>query len=327
MTVKIGFIGTGGIAKAHLNNLVKIKDAEVTAFFDINLERAQKEAQEWTNAKAYSDVNDMLDDRKLDAVYICVPPMAHGEAENAVIDRGIPFLVEKPLGIDNRPAEILKKIDQKKIITSVGYHWRYMEAAKRAMDLLNERKLGMSLGYWMGGMPMVPWWRVQSGSGGQFVEQTTHIVDLLRYLSGEVVEVFAAYSQRVMHEKVEGTTVADVGTVTMKLENGSIATISNTCLSPVGHKVGLDLYTDQGVLEISSAGLKDIKPESVTEYKEIVNPYFVEDEVFINAILTGDSSKILSDYRDALITHNVTLAANKSAEVGKPISLKELSHT
>ncbi|WP_163100142.1 Gfo/Idh/MocA family protein [Peribacillus alkalitolerans] len=326
MTLKIGFIGTGGIAKEHLNNLAKIQDTEVTAFFNINLERAQKEAQAWTNAKAYNDVSEMLDDRKLDAVYICVPPMAHGEAENAVIDRGIPFFVEKPLGIDNRPTEILKKIEQKKIITSVGFHWRYKEATRIALELLNERKLGMSLGYWMGGMPMVPWWRVQTGSGGQFVEQTTHIVDLLRYLNGEVVEVFAAYSQRVMHEKVEGTTVADVGTVTMKLENGSIASISNTCLSPVGHKVGLDLYTDQGILEISSTGLKDIKAESVTEYKEMVNPYFVEDEVFINAVRTGDSSKILSDYRDALITHNVTLAANKSAEIGEPINLKEFSH-
>ncbi|WP_045516360.1 Gfo/Idh/MocA family protein [Neobacillus niacini] len=327
MTLKVGFIGTGGIAKAHLNNLAKIQEADVTAFFDINFEKAQKEAQAWTSAKAYTDVNEMLDDRQLDAVYICVPPMAHGEAENAVIERGIPFLVEKPLGIDNRPTEILKKIEQKKIITSVGFHWRYQEATRRALDLLNERKLGMSLGYWMGGMPMVPWWRVLTESGGQFVEQTTHIVDLLRYLSGEVVEVFAAYSQRVMHEKVEGTTVADVGTVTMKLENGSIATISNTCISPVGHKVGLDLYTDQGILEISSAGLKDIKADTVTEYKETVSPYFVEDEVFINAVLTGDSSKILSDYRDALITHNVTLAANKSAEIGKPINLKELSHT
>ncbi|KKI89334.1 oxidoreductase [Bacillus sp. SA1-12] len=326
MTLKIGFIGTGGIAKAHLNNLMKIKEAEVTAFFDINLERAQKEALEWKNAKAYKDVNEMLDDQKLDAVYICVPPMAHGEAEIAVIERGIPFLVEKPLGIDQLPTDILKKIEQKKLITSVGYHWRYQEATRRAMDLLNDRKLGMALGYWMGGMPMVPWWRLQTGSGGQFVEQTTHIVDLLRYLCGEIVEVFAAYGHQVMHEKVEGTTVADVGTVTMKLANGSIATISNTCMSPVGHKVGLDIYTDQGVLEISSGGIKDIRQNSINEYKERISPYFVEDEVFINAILTGDSSKILSDYQDALITHEVTLAANKSAEIGKPINLKELSH-
>lgn len=327
MTVKIGFIGTGGIAKAHLSNLAKIKNTEVIAFFDINIEKAQKEANGWTNAKAYNNMNDMLDDRKLDAVYICVPPMAHGVAEKAVIDRGIPFLVEKPLGLDMQPTEILKDIEEKKIITAVGYHWRYQQATRRAKDLLSERKLGMALGYWMGGMPMVPWWRLQNGSGGQFVEQTTHIVDLLRYLCGEVVEVYAAYSQRVMHEKVKGTTVDDVGTVTMKLENGSIATISNTCMSPVGHKVGLDLYTDQGVLEINSAGIKDIKRESIKEYKETVSPYLVEDEAFIQAVMTGDSSTILSDYRDALKTHYVTIAANRSAEISKPISLKEMSHS
>ncbi|WP_257346157.1 Gfo/Idh/MocA family protein [Pseudalkalibacillus decolorationis] len=326
MTMKIGFIGTGGIAKAHLNNLATIEGAEVTAFCDIDLTRAEKEAQQWTEAKAYTDVDEMLDDTTLDAVYICVPPMAHGAPENAVIERGIPFLVEKPLAIDKRkPNEIVKKIESKKLITSVGYHWRYLEGVQRASSLLSDRKSGMALGYWMGGMPMVPWWRKKDGSGGQFIEQTTHIVDLLRYLCGEVDEVYTACSQRVMHEKVEGTTVYDVGTVTMKLNNGMVATISNTCLSPVGHKVGLDIYTDLGVLEISSAGLKEIGPNLISEYKELKNPYFVEDEVFINAVRTGDPTNILSDYKDSVKTHEITIAANESAETGKSVSLKEMS--
>ena len=325
MTVKIGFIGTGGIAKAHLNNLAKINDAEVVAVCDIVAEKAQKEAQQWNDAKAYTDVNEMLDDRKLDAVYICVPPMAHGDVEAAVIAREIPMLVEKPLAIDNRPTEILRKIEEKNIITSVGYHWRYLQGVKRAEEILKQRTLGMALGYWMGGMPMVPWWRVQTGSGGQFVEQTTHIVDLLRYLCGEVEEVYAAYGKRVMHEKVEGTTVSDVGTVTMKLENGSVATISNTCLSPVGHKVGLDLYTDEGVLEISTSGLKDIRRLSTNEYKESVSAYLTEDQVFIEAVKSGNPTNILSTYKDAVITHNITIAANMSAESGKAVNLKELS--
>jgi len=325
LTVKIGFIGTGGIAKAHLNNLAKINDAEVVAVCDIVAEKAQKEAQQWNDAKAYTDVNEMLDDRKLDAVYICVPPMAHGDVEAAVIAREIPMLVEKPLAIDNRPTEILRKIEEKNIITSVGYHWRYLQGVKRAEEILKQRTLGMALGYWMGGMPMVPWWRVQTGSGGQFVEQTTHIVDLLRYLCGEVEEVYAAYGKRVMHEKVEGTTVSDVGTVTMKLENGSVATISNTCLSPVGHKVGLDLYTDEGVLEISTSGLKDIRRLSTNEYKESVSAYLTEDQVFIEAVKSGNPTNILSTYKDAVITHNITIAANMSAESGKAVNLKELS--
>lgn len=324
MTVNIGFIGTGGIAQTHLHNLARINDADVIAFCDIECARAQKEAQRWPNAKAYTDIDDMLDDRKLDAVYICVPPMAHGEAERAVIARGIPFLVEKPLGIEVQgPMEILKKIKEKGLMTAVGYHWRYREGVQKVRAMLKERKIGMGLGYWMGGMPPVPWWRKQDGSGGQFVEQTTHIVDLLRYLCGEVKEVYAGYSQRVLHEKVAGTTVADVGTVTLTLESGIVANIANTCLLPVEYRVGLDIYTDLGVLEIHHASIKDIQSGVTSEYKESKNPFFVEDESFVHAVRTGDSSKILSNYEDAIQTHRVTVAANTSAETGQVISLKE----
>lgn len=322
MTLQIGFIGTGGIAKNHLGNLAKMDGVTVSAFCDIALERAEQAARQWSDAKAFTSISDMLDDRKLDGVYICIPPMAHGEAEQSLIEREIPFLVEKPLGIDRAlPARIAEQIKAKRLATSVGFHWRYHDSTRRALQLLSDSEAGMALGYWMGGMPMVPWWRVQQDSGGQFVEQTTHITDLLRYLCGDVTEVYAAYGQRVMHRKVEGTDVADVGTVTMKLRSGMVATVSNTCLLPVGHHVGLDLYTDQGILEIRGGNLKEIRKDRVTEFKSSTNAYFAEDAAFLNAIRTGDPSGILSTYEDAIKTHEVTIAANESAASGLPVKL------
>ncbi|MFD0960755.1 Gfo/Idh/MocA family protein [Paenibacillus chungangensis] len=322
MTVKLGFIGTGGIANYHIGSLVQIKDVSLTAFCDVDLGRAQRAASGHHGAKAYAKVEDMLDDNKLDGVYICVPPMAHGDVERQLIERAIPFLVEKPLGIDrNTPAAISQAVKAKKLITSVGYHWRYSEATNVAKQLLADRTPGMALGYWMGGMPMVPWWRVQTGSGGQFVEQTTHIVDLLRYLCGEVTEVYAAYSHKVMDKKVEGTDVPDVGTVTLKLANGMVATISNTCMMPVVHHVGLDIYTDKGVLEVRGNSLKEIGKEGVLTHTNKLQPTAAEDEAFIHALRTGDTSRILSDYEDSLRTHDITIAANESAVSGKPVSL------
>ncbi|MFC4601153.1 Gfo/Idh/MocA family protein [Cohnella hongkongensis] len=322
MTLKLGFIGTGGIAHHHIRNLVQMEGVELAAFCDVDLERAQKAASEHAGAKAYSKLDDMLDGSRLDGVYVCVPPMAHGEAEERLVERGIPFLVEKPLGIDRDiPSAIGAKIKQRNLITSVGYHWRYNESAALAKKLLADSMPGMALGYWMGGMPMVPWWRVQAGSGGQFVEQTTHIVDLLRYVCGEVQEVYAAYALRVMGEKVEGTDVPDVGTVTLKLANGMVATISNTCLLPVGHHVGLDVYTGSGVLELRSDGLKQIAAEGTTVHPNVANPYLVEDEAFLHALRTGDASRILSDYEDSLKTHEITIAANESALSGQPVKL------
>ncbi|WP_391575171.1 Gfo/Idh/MocA family protein [Cohnella sp.] len=323
MTLKLGFIGTGGIANHHIRNLVQMEGVELAAFYDVDIQRAQKAADEHAGAKAYSKLDDMLDGSQLDGVYVCVPPMAHGEAEERLVERGIPFLVEKPLGIDREiPRSIGDKVKNSKLITSVGYHWRYNESAALAKKLLADSKPGMALGYWMGGMPMVPWWRVQSGSGGQFVEQTTHIVDLLRYVCGEVSEVYAAYALQVMGEKVEGTDVPDVGTVTLKLANGMVATISNTCLLPIGHHVGLDIYTGNGVLELRSDALNELTAEGTNVHPNVANPYYVEDEAFLHALRTGDTSRILSDYEDSLKTHEITIAANESALSGQAVKME-----
>jgi myo-inositol 2-dehydrogenase / D-chiro-inositol 1-dehydrogenase len=317
--MKIGIIGTGWFAKTHAAILAEMEAVEVSAFCGTSIEKAEKEARNWSNAKGYTNVEEMLDKQKLDAVYICVPPMAHGAIEFALIERNMPFFVEKPLGIDEQPLEIVKKIEEKGLITSVGYHWRYKETAQRALSLLQDRKVGLALGYWMGNMPMVPWWRNQKTSGGQFVEQTTHIVDLLRFLCGDITEVYAAYSSNIMKEKVEGTTVSDVGSVTMKLKNGMVATISNTCILPDSGKTGLDLYTDEGVLEIGNERLREVNGNQILEYKEQVNPYITENKIFLNAVKTGNPSQILSSYKDSVKTHQVTMAANQSAKSGHPI--------
>ncbi|MDQ0115744.1 Gfo/Idh/MocA family protein [Paenibacillus harenae] len=322
MTLQIGIVGTGWFGRMHAEKLAKLEGVKVSAFTATTQEKADQEAAKYEGARGYSSIHTMLDDRKLDAVYICVPPFAHGEIEQALVARGIPFLVEKPLAADEEtPARLLKEIEGKKLITSVGYHFRYMDGTSRAQELLRERTVGMALGYWMGSMPGVSWWRKMEGSGGQFVEQTTHIVDLLRYTVGEVSEVYAAYGSRVMTDVEQGVTVPDVGTVTLKLENGAVATISNTCAIPAGDRAGLHIYTNKGVLELSHAGLLDVEAGRRTEYANRSNPYELENDAFLHAVRTGDSSRIRSTYADAWHTHRVTIAANQSALSGLPVKL------
>ncbi|WP_346779335.1 Gfo/Idh/MocA family protein [Paenibacillus brevis] len=177
----------------------------------------------------------------------------------------------------------------------------------------------------MGDMPQVAWWREQSGSGGQFIEQTTHIVDLLRYTAGEVEEVYASYANRVVHEQYEGVSVADVGTVTLKLKGGAVANISNTCVLPAGvGEVGLSLYTDQGILSWSPDVLEVSLSGEKSSFRIEDNPYRTESEAFIHALRTGDTSGIRSDYGDALKTQWVTCAALESARTGKPVQINNL---
>ncbi|MWV46484.1 gfo/Idh/MocA family oxidoreductase [Paenibacillus sp. HJL G12] len=325
MTLQIGIIGTGWFSQVHADILAAAEGVKVQAFLGTSKEKAEQKANAY-GATGYGELHEMLDKEHLDAVYICVPPMSHGPIEEELVRRRIPFLVEKPLGVDAElPRSILAKIEDAQLITSVGYHFRYQSNVDKLKELLQQQTTGMMLGRWMGSMPGVAWWKRQDGSGGQFVEQTTHLVDLLRYLAGEVEEVYALYGNRIKHEQVDGVEVADVGTVTLRMASGLVANISNTCALPEGaglSQTGLTFYTDQGVLDWNPQRLQVARPGEQTEYQERFNPYVKETEAFIHALRTGDGSRIRSDYADAFRTQAVTCAALEAAATGKPVRIR-----
>jgi len=323
LIIKVGIIGTGHFSMFHAKILSEIAGVKIASIYGTSIEKAETMASKFTHAKGYDNLYDMLDANRLDAVYICVPPMAHGNIELELIKRGIPFFVEKPLSQNNEiPLTILTEIKQKSLFTSVGYHYRYSDSIAHLKSIINDQNIGIVIGKYMGSMPKVPWWRNQASSGGQFIEQTTHIVDLLRFICGEVEEVYAVFGNQILSAQDESVTVADVGTVTMKLHNGIVANISNTCILPesVG-KSGITLFTDQGMLDWSSKRLEITMKGLTSDHIDTVNPYQTESEVFINAVRTGDPSRILSDYEDAYKTHKVTLAALESAMKGSPVKL------
>ncbi|MFS0727072.1 Gfo/Idh/MocA family protein [Paenibacillus sp. 1P07SE] len=322
MTLSIGLIGTGSFAAKHGDILAAMEDVKVTGVVGSSREKADTLASRYPGASGYGAVADMIEGAKLDAAYICVPPFAHGGAELALAEAGIPFFVEKPLGVDlATPSRILEQVTAQSLITSVGYHFRYMDSAARAKELLAGQTAGMAIGRWLGGMPGVYWWRKQEGSGGQLVEQTTHIIDLLRYLMGEVTEVYAAYAQRVMHEEMEGVTVPDVGALTLKMASGAVASITNTCMSPHAGSAGLQIYASGGLLELEHQQLIHTTADQKVHYKNKQDPYQLENQIFIEAVRTGDPSAIRSTYADAWRTQQVTEAAGRSAQIEQPVRI------
>jgi myo-inositol 2-dehydrogenase/D-chiro-inositol 1-dehydrogenase len=321
--LRIGLIGTGGFSKMHAGILTGMNDVQLVAVCGTSLAKAEAFTAACGIPSSYESLDEMLDGERLDAVYILVPPMSHGEYEMKLIERDIPFFVEKPLGLNtDQPEQIRNEITKKSLITSVGYHFRYTDTIVLMKQLLKEQSIGMMTGYWMGSMPQVAWWRDQTRSGGQFIEQSTHLVDIMRYCAGEIDEVYAMYGHQVMHKQFEGVTVPDVGTVTLKFKSGVIANISNTCVLPSGvGKTGITCYTQQGILEWDTERLTRIEAHETTIKNKKVNPYHAENEAFIYALKTGDTGRILSDYADAFKTQEVTVAALESAKSGLPIRL------
>lgn len=319
MPVRVGFIGAGGIANTHMNMLQAVEDVQIVAVSDTNQERAESTAARYL-AKAYADYKDMLKNEQMDALYICVPPFAHEDQELLAIKKGINIFVEKPVGRSLDKARLVRDaIEKKKVISAVGYHWRYLANTQRAMQILQGRKIGMVQGYWMGGMPAVGWWKKMEESGGQMVEQTTHIFDLARYLCGDIVEVYALYARREIEETHE-VDIYDVGSASLKFASGAVGTISNTCMLNLPYVVGLHIIAKELVLEIHG-DLKVIEPGHTETFASGSNSMLAENRAFIEAVKSGKSECIRSTYEDAVKTLAVTLACNESARTGKPAAV------
>ena len=320
MTVKIGFVGTGGIANHHMRTLSEIPTAAMVAFCDVVEEKAVTAATTY-GGKAYTCYEEMYDSEALDAVYICLPPFAHDRQELAAIERDLPIFVEKPVATTMAKArEIESALAARNLISGVGYHWRYMDTTEKAIAHIGDQPVGFALGAWMGGMPGVSWWRVMAESGGQMVEQTTHIFDLARYLLGDVAEVHAMGRTGLMAD-VENFDVHDASVTNLRFKSGAVASITSACMLSAGHHVGLQLFLKNQALRIVGQHLTIDTPDG-TEVVELGNnPTRAEDQTFLQAVQSGDASAIRCDYAEAVKSLELTIAATQSALEGRLIAL------
>ena len=320
MKLRLGFIGTGSFTGMHMGLLQNMEGVELASVCGSKPGSADSIAAKF-GAKPYNHYMEMLENEKLDAVFICTPPYAHGPVEQELIERRIPFFVEKPIGLDPElMGQLEAAISATKLITSVGYHYRYLPSTEKAREIISGQKIGLVNGHWLGGMPMVSWWRANETSGGQLHEQTTHIIDLMRYICGEIVEVYAAYNLLEMH-KIEGTNVPDVGAVTVKFQSGAVGTITNSCMINGYSYAGLQIYTTEGAVELKAGDVKHSTGVQEHFYRFDANPYIEELNSFLHAVRTGDTSRIRSSYADAYRTFRVTMACNESAKTGMPVRL------
>jgi len=322
--VRIGFVGSGGISQAHTCALDKIEDAEIMAFTDSDEERAVQAAARYPGAGAYTDLMKMLDEQELDAVYVCVPPHAHGEIELALIERGIAFFVEKPVGNDREtPSRVLAALEGSGLLTSVGYMARYHATVEQLREHVRQDEPVIAWGSWVGGVPGVYWWRRKEMSGGQILEQTTHIFDVARYLFGEVVSVFCAARTGLITD-IQDYNVEDASICTLTFESGLVCEISSSCAVGCGSRESVEVICRGSRCELTGAiphwGLAIEQPGRKCEIEGTDDVFLLENRVWLEAVQSGDGSKVRSPYEDACKTHMVTCAANESIASGKPES-------
>ena len=322
MSVDIGFIGAGGIASTHLRNLESRDTGDVVAICDID-EAAATAAAEPHDAAVFTEFSAMYEAVDLDAVFICVPPFAHGDAEREAIEHGIDLLIEKPLALQAETArEIEAAIDDAGVLSQVGHMTRYADIVERAEELIGDRPLALVDGHWWGGVPGTAWWRVKAQSGGQVVEQATHTYDIVRYFAGDIARVLATGSQQVVTESID---FEDATSASMLHADGTTSHVSASSASPAG-KHGVQLIGEDFSLELDFRAntLTGVVGGDNVDYEGSGETYGPELDAFLEAVETRDGSDLRSPYGDARQTFEATLAVNESIETGDPVDVEVL---
>ena len=330
-TVRIAFIGCGGIVRSHLEHGLKdFPDVEFAAWCDLNEETAAARREQVGGQGAiYTDAREMLDQVKPDAVYIMLPPYAHGPTEDLVLERKLPFFVEKPVAIDLATAEkVAEGVEKHDILTAVGYMNRYRRSTTRVRSLFQEQKPVLMHGGWLGGGPKVyegiwKWWVQKDKSGGQFLEQTPHTIDLARYFFGDVKSVYAV-AVRDRKERPDFFTIEDASMVQLTFANGAAANLYSSCSTSLGGGVSLTAWgTD---LRAEFTGWEHSVVIYLPGNEQITIPgeeniFALEDRAFVDSVKTGKNAGILATYADGLKATAIACAASESMETGQVVDL------
>jgi predicted dehydrogenase len=252
-----------------------------------------------------------------------VPPFAHGAPERAALAAGLPFFVEKPISLEAGLArEIDEAVRRTGLVTAVGYHWRYLDTVDEARRLLRDNPAHLLSGYWLDQTPPPDWWRREDRSGGQVVEQATHVIDLARFLAGDVTEVYGLASRRERAD-FPGLDVATASTATLRFASGAIANLAATCLLRWNHRVGLHVFADGLALELTDHDIVvDVGRGRPVRGAE-GDPVWRQDRAFVDAARGGEN-RIRTPYAEAVQTHLVALAVAESARCGVPVRMEGL---
>ncbi|MCS7180551.1 MAG: Gfo/Idh/MocA family oxidoreductase, partial [bacterium] len=234
------------------------------------------------------------------------------------------FFIEKPIHLSLEKAnEIKEKIEKKKLITSVGYVLRYFDVIAQLKNLLLDEKIGIIRGRYYGEVPGAGqkiWLIKKNMSGGQLIEQATHIVDLMRFFCGEVDEIFAYKFDGINNKIYRDYDVEDGLTMIMKFKNGIIGNLTCTWLWK-GFESDVEIVGKDVIFYYKGNSIEVNKGDRSEKYISNIDPMYEEDLAFIKSVIEKNPQYIKSDYKDAFETFKITIKAHESILKGEPVKL------
>ena len=342
--MKYALIGCGRIAVNHIKAALNNK-FDIVAVCDVLPEKMELllekyELQNDPSIARYIDYKEILNKHpEVDLIAIATESGEHAKIALDCIDAKKNVVIEKPIAMSMSDAnEIVNRAKEKGVKVSACHQNRFNVAVQKTRAALEAGRFGeMSHGSihvrWnrdRNYYEQASWRGTWAQDGGCLMNQCIHGIDLLRWMMGEPVEVFAQTRQR-FHNYLEAE---DVGMACVKFADGSLATIEGTTnVYPKNLEECLYLFGEKGTVKIGGTSTNDIDVWDFSDETEDQQNKGLKEQtsnVYGNghtALYSDMEQAILNDrdpYVDAVAGRNaleMVLAIYKSQKTGLPVKL------
>ncbi len=318
MSLKAGLIGCGWMGDIHADCLNKTEDMRITAFCDFNADNAKKMCEKYNGDYYTQDVERLLKDDELEAIYVCTYHDTHKDLAIKCAEYKKNVFMEKPLALKlDEIYEIGNAVDKSGILFMVGLKSRFYPSIKKAKTFITNPTL--TIGQLIDvKWPDESWANDSKKGGGNVLSQGCHMVDLVCYFNGSEPESIFAYGGNYNHPKLD---LIDNITATVKFKNNSIASIiiGDSGINPLVSKFSLQLFDDNKSVHLYNRMKCALFNEGTTQklHEDEEELAFIEENKYFAQCI---KNKVRPDitWKDGLRATLLVLKAFESIRTGKP---------
>ncbi len=323
MSLRAGLIGCGGLGRVHTECLTQIDEMDMVAFCDVAAERAQGLADRFGGEYATDDLDRLLADASLDAIYVCTQHDSHADLCVRAAEAGKHVMVEKPLALTvDDCLRVGAAVSRTGVKLMTAFKMRYYEMLLKAKELIPE-PLMVTMQMMDNRWTNHPWANDPVKGGGNVLSQGCHSCDILRFAAGQnPIEVYA-----VGGNYYTDTKVVDNLTAVYRFQNDvSGSWVQGDCnCPPLVSKFFMQLFADGKSVTLSDRLCTLTYSEQGREpqvFKGVETGFLEENRAFAECILQDKTPPI--DHIDGLYATLMPLQAFASLKSGKPEPIAKL---
>lgn len=263
--MNVGIIGCGKIAQIrHIPEYTDNANAKITGYYDFNYERAQ-ELEEKYGGKAYTSVDELLENPELDAVSVCVANNAHAEISIKALRAGKHVLCEKPMAVTLEDCiAMTEEAEKSQKLLMIGQNQRFAKAHVKAKQLIAEGVIGDVITFKTTfGHKGPETWSIDAGSNSWFFDKKraamgamadlgVHKADLIQYLlNSRIVETTAKVITLDKKDSAGQLIGVDDNAICIyRMENGAVGTMTASWTYYGEEDNSTILYGTKGIMKI-----------------------------------------------------------------------------